>query len=194
MSAKARSDSLYARCTPEQREELFVFLVEQGGGYARALEMLESWGLRSSLGSLSAFVQRHGMDWRLRRAAELAADAEGKLPKGWERQRKLALAQKEFELAFRDLSLEEYVALERLELDKTSARFKGRIEAGKLKLSREKFERETCETFLRWYGERRAREIADGPGTNDEKIAALRAEYFRDVEALEKSGDFRLPE
>lgn len=132
---KARSDSLYARCTPEQREELFVFLLEIGGPFAAALAMLEKWGVHASLGSLSAFLQRHGMDWRLKRAAQLATEAEGKLPPGWEKSRKLALAQKEFELAFRDLSLEEYVTLERLELDKNSAKTKASLEERKLKLA-----------------------------------------------------------
>ena len=136
--AKARSDSLYARCSPEQREELLVFLVELGGPYNRALKMLEEWGVRASLGSLSRFVSEHGMDWRLKRAAQLAADAEGKLPAEWEKSRKLAMAQKEFELAFRDLSLGEYVALERLELDKNSAQTKASQEDRKIAISQEK--------------------------------------------------------
>jgi len=132
---KARSDSLYARCTPEQREELLVFLVELGGPYSKALEMLEKWGVRASLGSLSNFVSQHSLDWRLKRAAVLAAEADGKLPDGWEKSRKLAMAQKEFELAFRDLTLPEFVALERLELDKKSAKTKAKLEDRKLTIA-----------------------------------------------------------
>ncbi len=133
--SKPRSDSLYARCTPEQREEILVFLVELGGPFSKALEMLEKWGVRASLGSLSRFVSEHGMDWRLRRAAVLAADAEGKLPEDWEKSRKLALAQKEFELAFRDLTLGEYIALERLDLDRKTAKTRAALEQEKLKLA-----------------------------------------------------------
>jgi len=132
---KARSDSLYARCTPEQRDELLVFLVELGGSYSKALKMLEEWGVRASLGSLSNFVSQHALDWRLKRAAQLAADADGKLPSDWEKARKLAMAQKEFELAFRDLTLPEFVALERLDLDKRSAKTKAGLENRKLSLA-----------------------------------------------------------
>lgn len=135
MSAKARSDSLWARCTAEQREELLVFLLEAGGGFRDALAMLEKWGVRASLGSLSNFVSRNSMDWRLRRAAELAAEAGGKLPPAWEKSKRVAMAQKEFELAFRDLSLKEYVALERLELDKRSARTRASQEERKLAIA-----------------------------------------------------------
>lgn len=192
--SKARSDSLYARCTPEQREELLVFLVEMGGPYAQALTMLEKWGVRASLGSLSRFVSQYGFDWRLKRAAQLAADADGKLPEGWEKSKRLALAQKEFELAFRDLSLEEYVALARLDLDKKVARDKGKLDVEKLRLSREKFETEACRKFLLWYQDAKAREIAESGMSNAQKIAALRAEYFKDVDALEASGGVQLPE
>ena len=46
MSAKARSDSLWARCTAEQREELLVFLLEAGGGFRDALAMLDAGATR----------------------------------------------------------------------------------------------------------------------------------------------------
>lgn len=180
MTRKIRSDSLYALCTPEQRDELLVFLVELGGPYSRALKMLEEWGVRASLGSLSRFVSEHGMDWRLKRAAELAANSEGKLPEDWERAKKLALTQKEFELAFRDLTLAEYVALEQLRLDRESAEFKGKLETEKLALNKKKFRRQTCKDFLDWYGDARAREIAEGSGSKAEKIEALGRAMFPD--------------
>lgn len=135
MGSKIRSDSLYARLSPEQREELFVMLVEQGLPYELALLELEKWGVRASLGSLSNFVNRHGMDWRLKRAAQMASEAEGKLPDGWEKAQKLALAQKEFELSFRDLSLKEYVALQSLRLDIETAEKKAKLEERKLALA-----------------------------------------------------------
>ena len=44
-----------------------------------------------------------------------------------------------------------------------------------LHLAEQTFRRETCETFLRWSKNRKAMQIADGPGTNDAKIKALLA-------------------
>jgi hypothetical protein len=42
-----------------------------------------------------------------------------------------------------------------------------------LDLDRDKFRRQTCELFLKWYADRSALEIASGPGSHDDKIAAL---------------------
>jgi hypothetical protein len=61
------------------------------------------------------------------------------------------------------------------------------------KLSRDKFRRETCELFLRWYSDARAREIADSPASNEEKIKAIHGLYFADVNALERSGEVQIP-
>lgn len=66
---------------------------------------------------------------------------------------------------------------------------KGESDAAKIALGREKnelarqdlalrtaaFRRATCEMFLKWYADRTAAAIADGPGTNDDKISALLA-------------------
>jgi len=60
-------------------------------------------------------------------------------------------------------------------------------------LARERFERETCGLLLRMFNDERARQIAEGPESNEEKIDAMRREYFKDVDALEKSGEVQLP-
>ncbi len=62
-----------------------------------------------------------------------------------------------------------------------------------LALDREKFQRETCETFLTWYADQRAREIADSDAPNADKIARLRQTYFADVDAFAKSGRLQIP-
>ena len=51
----------------------------------------------------------------------------------------------------------------------------------------------TCEAFLKWYQDQRAREIADSIAPNEEKIRRLRHEFFSDVDALERSGKVVLP-
>lgn len=54
-------------------------------------------------------------------------------------------------------------------------------------LARERFERETCELFLKWRDDQRAAEIAASPTTNAEKIAALQALMFGAPEAPAES-------
>jgi hypothetical protein len=50
-----------------------------------------------------------------------------------------------------------------------------------LALARQKFQRETCELFLRWRSDERTRAIADGPGSNDEKVEQLGRAMFGDL-------------
>jgi hypothetical protein len=62
-----------------------------------------------------------------------------------------------------------------------------------LKLAEEKHAVATCEKFLAWFQDAKAREIAESNATNAEKIAALRKTFLSDVEAFEKSGSLVLP-
>ena len=48
-------------------------------------------------------------------------------------------------------------------------------------LDRQKFQRTTCELYLKWREDERARNIADGPGTNDEKIEQLGQAMFGEL-------------
>jgi hypothetical protein len=54
--------------------------------------------------------------------------------------------------------------------------------------------REACGLFLKWLRNEKAREIAESPISNAEKIALLRQPLFADVDELEKSGEVALPE
>lgn len=67
------------------------------------------------------------------------------------------------------------------------------IAESQARLSRDKFQRDTCELFLRWFKDERARQIADSNATNADKIAALRDAFFADVDALDASGEVELP-
>lgn len=62
-----------------------------------------------------------------------------------------------------------------------------------LALEKERFEVVVCEKFLAWFQDARAREIAESPASNTEKIAALRKAFLADVDALDKSGEVQLP-
>jgi hypothetical protein len=71
-----------------------------------------------------------------------------------------------------------------LELDTHKTRLK-EIEVGQksevIALEKTKFQRQTCELFLRWFDDKRAREIAEGKGTKDTKVAELIQLWFGDM-------------
>lgn len=60
---------------------------------------------------------------------------------------------------------------------------KQKLEAQRLALDKDRFRRQTCELFLKWYNDQQALTIAAGPGTNADKIQALLA--FMDKEQAE---------
>jgi hypothetical protein len=53
------------------------------------------------------------------------------------------------------------------------ARDKNDLARQSLALDLQKFQRQTCELFLKWHNNQQALSIATGPGTNDDKIQAL---------------------
>lgn len=62
-----------------------------------------------------------------------------------------------------------------------------------LTLEKEKHAARTCELFLQWFADSKARQIAESGESAPDKVAKLRGLYFRDVDALEQSGEVRLP-
>ena len=75
-----------------------------------------------------------------------------------------------------------------------SAQTKAAQKERELRLAEDKFQVTVCEKFLEWFKDAKAREIADSSVGNAEKIAQLRLEYFKDVDALQKSGKVVLPQ
>jgi hypothetical protein len=114
--SKPRPDSLYAKLTPAQREELLLLLLEQGGSYEDGVARLSAWGVSSSAAALSRFVSRHGLPWRLERARAAAEETKASLPKDWEAEKARGLALKAYELTFRDLTAKEWAMLKTIEL------------------------------------------------------------------------------
>ncbi|HSM84606.1 MAG TPA: hypothetical protein VLT16_00585 [Candidatus Limnocylindrales bacterium] len=158
--------------------------------YAREHKMVETieWlrkdGIVTSLAGLSEFLSW----WRLQ--AQFRADestTEALLEELKKEASGLTDAQLD-ELGQRTFSL---LAIRREDPDTflqvRGARFKGEIEKEKinlrrqaearlgegLKLQREKFQRETCELFLRWAADAKAKKIANATISNAEKIELL---------------------
>ena len=57
------------------------------------------------------------------------------LPKDWEESKRQGLAQKEFELTFRDLSAKEWYLLKSIELDERAMKLKETVEPKKLNIA-----------------------------------------------------------
>jgi hypothetical protein len=200
---------LYYRLNKEQRDTVFGWLYDEGRSLKDVAAQIEAnIGIATSEAALSGMCKRHAFAWKVDCAKAAANDKATSLPTDYDAKKKAALAQREFEKVFNELTTQEVIALQRLDLDRQIAKTNGEIELEKLKLSRikaeqgsqrlaldkEKWEVECCENFLKWFSEARAREIAAAPISNAEKIAQLRATYFADVNELEKSGKVVLPE
>jgi len=116
--SKIRSDSLFAKLkTDENRDLLLSWLVEEGISYEEAAaRCAEHFGFQPSEAALSTFFTRHRFEWKLEQA-KLRADAtKDKLPADFEAAKKRGLAQREFEMAYSELSVKELVALKRIEI------------------------------------------------------------------------------
>lgn len=99
-------------------------------------------------------------------------------------------------LAFSKLQLQAAHDTASLQLKQAEAQRKDRtlkLREAEVALSREKFERETCELFLKWSADKQARAIAESNMSSSEKIAALRQAYFADIDALQESGAVQIP-
>lgn len=71
---------------------------------------------------------------------------------------------------------------------------KAQIEERKVRVAETRIAQQSCELFLKWFNDKRAREIAESGLSNAEKIAALRKTYFADVDELEQSGAVQIPD
>lgn len=192
---KPRSDSKLKNLPDDAQEKIMEWCKE---GYEHARKQLAADGIRVSVRAIAEFyswyrLQRRFSDasQRARHVEELLAQKDASLSP--ERIRELG------QVVFTMEALEEgdkkgYVELEYLQLARESAKTKAFNEREKLALAREKFEVQSCERFLKWFKDRKAREIAESNLSNSEKIAALRAEYFADVDELEAAGTVVLPE
>ena len=52
----------------------------------------------------------------------------------------------------------------------------------------------TCQKFLEWFKDQKAREIAESNLSNSDKIAQLRQTYFADIEEFEKTDTTEIPQ
>jgi hypothetical protein len=88
------------------------------------------------------------------------------------------------------------MALAAVDRDQTErhGRTKAQLEERKVRVAEQRIAQQSCELFLKWYHDQKARDIADSGLSNAEKIAALRKTYFADVDELERTGRVQIPE
>ena len=153
---------------------------------AETLEWLAKDGIVVSSGALSSwrsdFLLQRQME--ANEAAALAVAQEGR-EQGWLKtaEEERAAGQAFFSrMAIAQQNPKMFVSVERLAIQKDQ-----------LAQDKQRLQIQTCETFLTWFADQRAREIADSNLSNADKIARLRQTYFADVEELEKSGEVKLP-
>lgn len=170
--------------------------LNNGMGYKEAKAWLEGYGIKVSKTALQGFY--NSMDIRLRyaslQAAESADTAKAELPADLDAATKERIAQHKFELAFMNLGADQRLQLIQIQQNEEGMKGNFALKKAKLDLDREKFEAQTCETFLAWYKDKRARDIAESDLSNADKIAALRQTYFADIEELAQSGKVVIPE
>jgi hypothetical protein len=118
---KPRADSLWAKLTPAQRDEVFTLLAEQGSGYQAAVDMLAKWDVKTSVGAVARFYAVHCLGGRLERAKLLAYN--NKHDPDTDKKTGEILAQKIFETVARaDADPKILLALRRLEVDREKLR------------------------------------------------------------------------
>jgi hypothetical protein len=195
----SRSDSLAAKL---QRaglfDEYFAWWLQERPSIPDRKEWLEKAEMPHSNDAISNLHKSpEAAMWRNAAAAKARAAMEAGLPKNIDSLIRKSLLDQRFNHVMGELSHKELMDQFILEGDSERLKIKREELAVKkqaLKLSREKFETETCKKFLAWFKDAKAREIADSGLSNAQKIAALRAEYFKDVDALEASGGVQLPD
>lgn len=183
---KARSDS-QLKVLPEARQAELIAHMRAHSLAETAAYCRQAWNLATSQTSLSDFFSW----WHVTRSLveaktftdRLKADLKTIPGLDLDDDKISRLGQRVFELeALKNKDASMFMGLRRLRQSEEDRSFE-----------REKFRRETCELFLKWYQDERARRIADSDAPKQDKIKALRDIYFEDVDAMEKSGEVQLP-
>lgn len=199
----ASTDSILKRLSSDdaenerRRDELFAFIQEKG--VIAAVEFArDRWDVATSKSAISRF----NVQEKARRADDEMLD---KLAVRCARTKKLSAELRGGRVVSPEtLKMLDQAIFEVAALDPDSPRLErmAKILSDLLRaadaeqntaIAVDKFRRETCEMFLKWFGDQKAREIAESNAPHEEKIKALRATYYADVDELEKSGGVVLP-
>lgn len=115
---KIRSDSLFAELTRLGKlDDFCAWILAEQPGYKAMLERLGELGLHGSLGALHNFVTFHLHQWRVQKALDQAAAEKLDLPPDLDAETAARIKALKLDLAMRDISDDQKLALIRLEQD-----------------------------------------------------------------------------
>ena len=181
---KPRADASLKTLPEERQAEIIEYMRSHKLADTRA--WLTEQGITASIGALSGFWSWWNLDVRLKHqmkeAATIADELKsvlGTLPQLNLSEEQLNLvAQTAFEVdAVKREDFDQFVALRQLR-QKDRRLALDREEHG---LSLQKFQRDTCELFLKWAEDQRAKEVLASSSSNAEKIEQLGSLMFGDL-------------
>ena len=114
---KPRANSLYARLSPKQRDQVLHWLIIEGKSLEWVQKQIQAnCGIECSIMAVSRFLSSHGLEWRMDRAAEAAEAAARTAPKDIEAKIRSGLKQAEFARVFEEMTVKELVAMKRVKI------------------------------------------------------------------------------
>ncbi|MDB6108340.1 MAG: hypothetical protein JWR69_90 [Pedosphaera sp.] len=183
MSAKKRSDSVLDKLPPHQQTALEQWLCEENVSYKDAAARLhQDFNVKVAPSSLVPFFQSCQQRRMLDRIAASSTKANlvvAKLkanPAQTYEALMGAVGQLAFEAALSDqkLDVETLTHLANLAISGRTLTLKEQ----ELSLKRSKYQRDTCELFLKWFDDQQLKAIASAPSSNAEKIELLGKKLF----------------
>jgi hypothetical protein len=169
MSRKTRSDSVLGSLPPARQEAIAAYALEHS--LAETLAWLRSDGVQSSQAALSVWLS----SWRLEQQMRSNEAAVQTLLDRFKLSKPEASPQE-----IQDVGQAFFNALAIQQQDpKVWAMTQNlQLKRDELELSRDKFQRDTCELFLKWTSDKRAAEIAASNLSHSDKIEALGQAMF----------------
>ena len=210
MNKKARPDSVLKTLPADRQGAIAEYAL--GHTLAETVKWLRADGVHTSSSALSLFLSSYRLSQRLAHNEStvdtLLTKLQGTRP-DWTAQQLHEAGQAFFSaLAIDAQDADVWTATQRLTLDRDSARTRAEFERekidlrrqaearsqDKLRFEREKWIQESCKKILAAATDAKSREIAELNVSDEEKIKLMRQTWFADVDALEKSGEVKLPE
>jgi hypothetical protein len=171
---KARSDSRLKTLPEERQEQIAEFAASHS--LAETVTWLKEDGCVTSAAALSEFLS-----WYLLRG-QLARN-ESTVETVLDQLKSSRPDLTEAELFAAGQTFFSALAIEQRDAKSWKRTQDLRIKSQALKIEEQRFQRETCELFLRWSADQRANAIVEGKASNSEKIEQLRQLMFGDLTA-----------
>lgn len=173
MSTAPRADAKLKRLPAERQAAIFEYASKPGVTQAATLKWLREDGVETSSGALSEFLSWYPLQQQLERNESTVKTLLEEL-----KQNDSGMSQTQLELAgqmfFSALAIEQRDSLTWKRVQDS------KLKLGALQLGRDRFQRETCELFLKWFADKAAKDIAGSSLSQADKIQRLGQAMFGD--------------